>query len=97
MTKQIITAGIEAKLKASIADAIGNKLIWDALEVHTNTSEALDREIAQLSIKQKKTREDFAALGIAQGAWNVLGQFDAFSAPIAFSTWVESFMASDKQ
>ena len=97
MTKQVITAGIKAKLKASLTAAIGDKLIWDALEVHTITIEALARELAQLSIKQKKTREDFAALGIAQGAWNVLGQFDAFSAPMTFSTWVESFMASGEQ
>ena len=97
MTKQIITTGIEAKLKENLTAAIGDKLIWDALEVHTHMSDALDREIAQLSIKQKKTREDFAALGCAQGAWNVLGQFDAFSAPMTFSTWVESFMASGEQ
>ena len=97
MTKQVITAGIEAKLKASLTAAIGDKLIWDALEVHTIAIEALDREIAQLGIKQKKTRDEFAALGISQGAWNVLGQFDAFSAPITFSTWVESFMTSGEQ
>ena len=97
MTKQIITAGIEAKLKATLTAAIGDKMSWDALEVHTQVSDALGREIAQLSIKMKKTREEFAAMGIAQGAWNVLGQFDAFSAPITFSTWVESFMASGEQ
>ena len=97
MTKQVLTAGIEAKLKATVTAAIGDKLTWDALEVHTNATEALEREIAQLSIKQKKTREDFAALGCAQGAWNVLGQFDAFSAPITFSTWVEALMPYGEQ
>lgn len=95
MTKQVITAGIEAKLTATLKNAIGDKL--DAREVHSTAMEALEREIDQLSIKMKKTREDFAAMGIAQGAWNVLGHFDAFSAPMTFSTWVESFMASGNQ
>lgn len=85
--KFAMTTGIKARVFTAL-----NQPSNGVVELQHCAMESLEREINGLDMKPNKTRKDWAALGCAQGAWNVLGQFDAESAPITWQAWVESFL-----
>ena len=85
--KFAMTNGIKARVFAAL-----NQPSLNVVLLHELAMVSLEREINGLSIKPRKTREEWAEMGYAQGAWNVLGQFDAESAPITWQAWVETFL-----
>jgi hypothetical protein len=85
--KFAMTNGIKARVFAAL-----NQPSLNVVQLHDLAMASLEREINGLSIKPRKTREEWATLGVSQGAWNVLGMFDAESAPITWQAWVESFL-----
>ena len=85
--KFAMTNGIKARVTAAL-----NQPSPDVVRLHELAMASLEREINGLSIKPNKTRKEWAELSCAQGAWNVLGQFDAESAPITWQAWVETFL-----